>query len=374
MKKVEHFFKNLLLDAFLACSKKKAPSGVVCLTADSTVVFLRLNRIGDALVSTPFIRLVKERFGCRTVVVADARNHFVFTNNPYVDHVVVYRKGTLGVWNAWQQAQAQCPTAVIDLHEQLSTTVSLLAGLLSAPYKLALRKRNAALFTHTVPDLDPAQHHVVERLAHIATLFGPPDRAPVLRVTYQVSARVAQQATAYLRAAFPAARCLVGLNVSAGGEARFWGSDNFARLAAALRARGLTPVVLTAPADWDRVTRAIDPAQVFCSASFEEFAAVLSQMAVLFTPDTSAVHVAAAYGIPVFGLYVAERVGHLNWYPYGSRYDWLITPNAVRDIPFADVIERFDRFLASLPILHQPGAELPVSLRAGATGSLEDPI
>ena len=352
-KKIEHFFKNLLLDTFLACQTKQASGGQLHLTPASTVVFLRLNGLGDALVSTPLIQLVKQRFGCRTVVIADAQNHVVFAHAPCVDHVVVYRKGPLGVWRAWRQAQAYCPTAVVDLHEQLSTTGSLLIGLLRAPFKLALRKHNAALFTHTVPDLDPARHHVVERLAHIGTLFGPACPAPgppELRLSYRVSAGAAQRAVDYLRAAFPGARCFVGLNTSAGGEARFWGVNNFGRLAAELRAQGLTPVVLTAPADWARVTRAIPPAHVFCSASFEDFAAVLAQMAVLFTPDTAAVHVAAAYGIPVFGLYVAERAGHLNWYPYGSRYDWLVTPHAVRDISYADVWAGFGCFLARLGV------------------------
>lgn len=356
MKKVEHFFKNLALDAFLALHKKKSPAGPPRLAPGDTVVFLRLNGIGDALVSTPLIHFVKQHFGCRTVVVADRQNHFVFANNPDVDHVIVYRKGPLGIWHAQQAAQAYNPVAVIDLHEKLSTTVSLLAGLLRAPYKLAIQKRNAALFTHTVPNLDPARHHVVERLGHIGTAFGPAARPQALRVSYQVSAAATQQAKEYLRTAFPGGHRFIGINTSAGGEARFWGVENYHRLAEALRARGFTPVVLTAPADWERVTRVIAPAQVFCSPSFEAFAAVISQMAVLFTPDTSAVHVASAYQIPVFGLYVAEQVGYLNWYPYGSRYDWIITPELVATIPFAEAWERFSAFLADLEAAGALGA------------------
>ncbi len=350
MKKVEHFFKNLALDAFMAVQAKKSAADPPHLTPADTVVFLRLNRIGDALVSTPLIQYLKQRFGCRTVVVADVQNHFVYDNNPDVDHVVVYRKGPLGIWNARQEAQAYAPTVVIDLHEQLSTTVSLLAGLLRAPYKVAIQKRNASLFTHTVPNLDPARHHVVERLAHLGTVFGPTAQPSALRVSYQVSAGATRQAQDFLRTAFPGAHRFIGINTSAGGEARFWGVENYQRLAAALRAQGLTPVVLTAPADWERVTRGIAPAQVFCSPSFEVFAAVISQMTVLFSPDTSAVHVAAAYQIPVFGLYVAERVGHLNWHPYGSRYEWIITPDAVSDIPFEQAWEHFSQFLAALQI------------------------
>ena len=95
-KKIEHYFKNRLLDTFLGLCKPPLPTELPCLTPDSTVVFLRLSRIGDALISTPLIRFVKERFGCQTVVVADQCNHFIFQHNPSVDHVIVYRKGPLG--------------------------------------------------------------------------------------------------------------------------------------------------------------------------------------------------------------------------------------------------------------------------------------
>ena len=342
-KQVEHYFKNQLLNVFLGLCTPKVKTGLPCLTPDSTVVFLRLNRIGDALISTPLIRFVKERFGCQTVVVADRCNHFIFQHNPCVDHVIVYHKGPLGLPDAVRRAQAYHPTVVIDLHEQLSTTVSLLVGLLRAPYKLAIRKKNAALFTHTVADLDPARHHVLERLHHIGSVFGPAEEQ-ALEVDYRVSAAAAQKARAFLQATFPAGGELVGVNTSA-GEARFWGVENYQRLVANLRARGLTPVVLTAPEDRPRLVQGFDPAQVFCSPSFEEFAAVISQMTVLFSPDTAAVHVAAAYHIPVFGLYVEEAPGHLNWFPYGSRYDWIIRPHTIRDIPFEEVWEQFERFL-----------------------------
>ena len=348
LKWAEHFFKNLALDMFLALRPGRVGAGPIHLTATDTVVFLRLNGIGDALVSTPCIQAIKNRFSCRTVVVADVQNHFIFANNPSVDHVVVYRKGPLGLWRALRAAQAFRPVAVVDMHEQLSTTVSILAGVLRAPYKVALRKRNAALFTHPVPDLDPALHHVVERLGHLRSAFGPVGHPEPLRLTYRAPAAATREAQFFLRTTFPGAHRFVGLNTSAGGDARFWGVDNYRRLADALRADGWTPVVLTSPADQERVAQALAPAPVFCSASFGEFAAVIGQLAVLVSPDTAAVHVAAAYGIPVFGLYVAERVGHLNWYPYGSRYEWIIAPSTIKNIPFDDAWAQLRPFLQAL--------------------------
>ena len=327
------------------------------LTPDSVVVFLRLNQIGDALVSTPIMAFFKEHFGCRIVVVADAQNHFIFARSPAVDHVVVYRKGPLGVPRVLRQVRAYRPTVVIDLHEKLSTTVSLLAGLLRAPYKFALRKHNAALFTHTAPDLDPAHHHIVERLGQLGALLAPVAGWP-WRICYEVSAAARQKATDFLQMAFPHGGYLVGINTSPGTGARAWGVGNYQQLADALRARGLTPVVLTAPADQALVIAQFDPTRVFCSASFEEFAAVISQVRILFTPDTSAVHVAAAFGILVFGLYVAEAPGQLNWYPYGSRYAWCIAPQTIATITFTEAWAGFEGFLNELSAAAEAGGEL----------------
>lgn len=348
-KKAEHVFKNLLLDGFLSIWAAKPGTDLPVLTSADTVVFLRLNRIGDALVSTPLIHFIKQQFGCRVVVVASQANHFIFRNHASVDEVIVYRKGPRGMWNVRQEVQALQPTLVIDLHESLSTTGSILAGLLPAPYKFALRKKNAQLYTHTVEDPDPSRYHVLERLAHIGSLLGGVPKSD-LKVHYRVSEAASQKAREYLASKFPGATRYVGINVSAGSEARFWGAENYQRLVNAVETQGLTPVVLTAPADKERITALLAPERVFCSTSFEEFAAVISQLDVLFTPDTSAVHVAAAYHIPVFGIYVAERPGQLNWYPYGSRYDWMITPENVRDLAYDEVWERFSKFLIEIKV------------------------
>ncbi|HVO73544.1 MAG TPA: hypothetical protein VMT35_05950, partial [Ignavibacteriaceae bacterium] len=62
MKKLEYIFKNLLLKLLILFSSFRSRSGSK--KEFKRVLFIRLNKIGDALVTTPLIQEVKSRFNC----------------------------------------------------------------------------------------------------------------------------------------------------------------------------------------------------------------------------------------------------------------------------------------------------------------------
>ena len=66
----------------------------------------------------------------------------------------------------------------------------------------------------------------------------------------------------------------------------------------------------------------------------------------LFTPDTSIVHIASAFCKPVFGIYVKYNTKDKIWSPYKSSFDCIITQNpTLENVRFESVIERFIPFL-----------------------------
>ncbi len=347
LKRLEIFSKNLLLDLFLMAVKAKSNQPLPRLTVSDTVIFLRLNRIGDALVSTPIIKLVKEKTGCRTVVVADRANAFVFERCPCVDHVIVYQKGK-GIWQTLRQINALKAKVWVDLHDSLSTTGSLLAGLAKIPNKISLEKRNKTIFTHTVPDPDPATFHVSERLASLLPLLQIPFSKTELEVAYQPKNTSIQKIKLFLENVFQNRENIVGINISAGGENRFWGVENFRLLVQKLQENQAKCLILCDKANFDRAKEIIEERFIFCSPVFDEFAAMISQLSLLFTPDTSAVHLASAFHVPVFGLYVSEKAGFLNWYPYQSPYDWIISPPPLSQIPFEKAYEKLNIFIEKM--------------------------
>lgn len=343
LSRLEHFFKNLLLDTYLHLKAAPETTASIDLTPADTVVFIRLHKIGDGLVAVPSIKAVKDTFGCRIVVVAEKRNHFIFRSYPFIDEVIVYKKGIMGVSDVAAAVNRLKPKLLIDQHEKISTTSSLLVGQIEAPFKIAIRAKNERLFTHTVPMPDPSRFHPADRTAAtLAPLGIYPDES--WNILFDPGVEADTTAETFMRSNYPAGTYVIGINISAGSEARFWGVDNFKRLVQYLTERGLPYVLLTPPHDLERAREIAPEPLIACSPNFAVFAAVISKVNLLFTPDTSAVHLASVWKIPVFGLYQKEVVGFINWYPYRSRYDWIIA-DFLNQIPFDLVREKFGQFL-----------------------------
>ena len=100
---------------------------------------------------------------------------------------------------------------------------------------------------------------------------------------------------------------IVALNPGASDSQRRWPPGDFAKLVRELTAHGLIPVLLGAPADRE-ICQAVQkccsvPVESFCDLSVPEMATFLSQAALLVSNDTGAVHIAAAAGCKVLGLF-----------------------------------------------------------------------
>lgn len=62
----------------------------------------------------------------------------------------------------------------------------------------------------------------------------------------------------------------------------------------------------------------------------------------LITPDTSAVHLAAAFGVPLVVLYVQSNKGLRVWDPYGVEYESIVADvDDLKVIPAERVFKAF---------------------------------
>jgi ADP-heptose:LPS heptosyltransferase len=60
----------------------------------------------------------------------------------------------------------------------------------------------------------------------------------------------------------------------------------------------------------------------------------------LITPDTSVIHLASAYSVPVFGLYVHFNTDEMIWKPYNSDFECVITKERTLDSIYYEEVER----------------------------------
>jgi ADP-heptose:LPS heptosyltransferase len=122
-----------------------------------------------------------------------------------------------------------------------------------------------------------------------------------------------------------ATRPLIGVNISAGSAARDWGVGNFRTLLAGVARDhpSMALLLLYRPSDRARaeaIAAGIDGVSISpVTHSFDHFAALIRKLRLLVTPDTSAVHLAAAFGVPAAVLYVQSDPDLCVWEPYATR-------------------------------------------------------
>lgn len=351
MKKIEIFFKKLFLQWILFSGSRKKRTDKIRIKKGDKVLCIRLNRIGDALVTTPFLNRLKISTGCEISVLADRHNHFVFRNNPDITEVIVYEKGADGTGKLLKKINQSGYKIVFDLHDDVSVTVSYILKKLKTESIAGLKRTNQQLFTHLIDKPDPKKIHVIERCLKLLDLVeGYEENKETTTgsgIRYHPTEENIETVNRYFESRFSGKKFIVGINISAGSLARYWGTNNFRKLTEYLKAKNIEYLLLCSTRDI-KLSLEIDPysERTYYTPNFGEFCAMLGKIDLLFSPDTATVHLASIYGIPVFGLYVKFETEDVIWYPYRTRYESIVTTSpTLKDVKFSNVIDKFEPFL-----------------------------
>ena len=340
MKKIEIFLRRIILKFLIFFYPAVKSNDKPQFNRHSVLLFIRLNRIGDALVSTALLRAIKEQTGCNILVLADVKNYFVFEHCPSVDKTFIYIKSSLSIKKIIEKESVD---AIIDLHDDVSTTVSLLLMKSNVKYKIGFKKSNSKIYTHTVKKIDSSSHHIVERIMQMGNLFNLKTDLSKTQICYVPSQKSINFAENFLIKNKLNRKYLVGINITAGSDARFWGTGNFRQLIDLLQNFDVNFIVFTTAEKLSEAKEIVDEQFIFpVSDDFDIFAAGISKVNLLFTPDTSVVHIASVYQIPVFGLYVKYNTTDHIWSPYNTDFDCVITEEpTLKNVTFEEVKNKF---------------------------------
>jgi ADP-heptose:LPS heptosyltransferase len=133
---------------------------------------------------------------------------------------------------------------------------------------------------------------------------------------------------------------VIGLNLSAGASIRLWPTASYLKLIDMLKSHGRDKFLLFAVgADRNRAEEicAMHPGEVQVIPDGESIiyaTALLQQLTILVSPDTSMIHIARAAQIPVVGLYNDSPKNVAMWHPYLQRENALISnsPSSIDSI------------------------------------------
>jgi ADP-heptose:LPS heptosyltransferase len=177
--------------------------------------------------------------------------------------------------------------------------------------------------------------HVIDTTLKLLTAFGISTDGLETYVPPAVSSAYYENADHFLNL-LPGdgAGSNIGLNISAGRPSRVWPEDKNEELMRSLLEKYPSSriIVFSDPRERDRAVALSNsfPGQaspISENLDLLEVSAIISRMKILISPDTSLVHIARSFKVPVVGLYTRFGKNFEMWKPYGQDDGAVISNN-----------------------------------------------
>lgn len=295
---------------------------------------VRLDAIGDVLMTTPALRALRSAVpGRRVTLLTSPAGAEAARLVPKVDDLIVYDAPWMKTAPSDADSRADAAmvrrlrahafdgAVIFTVYSQSPLPAPLLCYLADVPLRVAHCRENPyRLLTHWVPDPEPTRvvRHEVRRQLDLAAAIGSrtDDERLSLRVPRSAQARVSDLLS---RLRVDQGPPWAVVHPGATAPSRRYPEDAFAHVVRRLvRDLGWRVVLTGAAAERPLVRRIARAAGVpTCSLagrlSLGDLAALLARAPILVANNTGPAHVAAAVGTPVVVLYALTNPQHTPW-------------------------------------------------------------
>lgn len=342
-----------LLGLYLAPPKVNPP---LHLSSLKSVLIIRNDALGDAIVTTPVWRTLKRQKPSLIIgVVASSANVQVLSADPDIDHVYLVDDNSALDADTLSSIRSISWDITLCLKYNSKTKSALLARKL-APHSV----------TSTVAFNDDPRYD------HLFSIVSRQDRddndhmtdviRKHLRAVIDVSTQDWHPSISFPETSISRVKELLSviterdgflhINLHASLASREWGIENVLSLCGLLREK-LPDLAIVVTGDPNRITQDAEElnlkglAGVYVLPPLDqpELCAVVRASRMVLTPDTSITHIAAAEHKPVVTLHYRKN----EWYPYGvpSRVLYSQAGRSVSEISVTEVFQSIQALLAT---------------------------
>jgi ADP-heptose:LPS heptosyltransferase len=320
------------------------------------VLVVQLNRIGDLILITPLLKILKENYpGAEIHFLSGRRNYDVANNHPLIDKTYKYKKDPISLAKLIIELKFNKYDIWIDPRDHESSEGTFLARIGRAKIKIGFNTPGSKVFTHSMQsDSELSGLHYTKRiltaLEHLDLTAD--DNKPVLYVAPESE----EYLDKYL--AQGSIKKYYCLNISSNGPDRFWPADNWIEFINSIDNRNNEIVLISMPEDLDsaeRIKDNCDNIHIFRSKSIIDIFSLVSRSEAVITVDTSIVHIASAFNKPILALYVNLQNFYSQYLPLSENYRVVFSPedgDPISDIPVEDVVNNYASL--QLALFHPP--------------------
>ena len=284
------------------------------LSSNARVAVIRLRSLGDCVLTTPALSLLKQaRPDLEVAVVVEDSFAPLFAGNSDIDHILAPSAGELSRWR---------PDLTLNLHGG-TRSVQLTVATRSAIRAGFAHFRFQAVYNVRIPRAQEIlgcerKVHTAEHLASAMFYLGVPVQE-IPRARLVASGREENGPYAVLHP------------VAAAPE-KTWPAANFLELAAHIeRDPGLEPVFIGGPGEDLSAFRRY---RTISGARLEDIKRLLSCAALFIGNDSGPAHMAAAFGLPVVVMFGPSDPE--IWHPWKTESAVLADRQSIANIPVSD--------------------------------------
>ncbi len=269
------------------------------------ILVIKLRAVGDVLLSTIVLKSLRAAFPSAVIdFMTEPPAKDLLTGNPDISRVIVYDRKARGPLRSLLEVRRARYDLVIDLFGNPRT--ALLARASAAPYRIGFdfRGRRYA-YTHRVPSRGNRVHNTQFNLDALEAVGIPiVDRT----VPFRFSPEDARYIDDFLRGHAPAGKPLIAINAGGGWYTKRWALDRFAALADRLEERFDVGIVLPwgpgQRAEVEELSRMMaHPSLISLPTTLPQLGALFRRCTFVVSNDSGPMHIAAAVGTPVLGIY-----------------------------------------------------------------------
>lgn len=288
------------------------------------ILFIRVDRIGDMVLSTPALSAIKAwRPEAHLTVLASVTNAPVLKNNPDVDEVLLYpSKITMsGSSRLVKELKGRRFDLAIDPYDDYELKTAWLAWRSGASYRIGYERAGREVFFNgPTLKMRPNRHFVDTALDLLGQIGCPPtDRKPVIYLDEEER----QWADSWLKERNLGHRPLLGIHPGGHYETQRWPVEYYSLLVGLIIDHKIFDIIVFGnPAEKETLEEIAEKnqqlPQVFADADMRRFFALLSRCRLLICNNSGPLHCAVALGVPTISF--MGPTDKNRWYPLGEGH------------------------------------------------------
>ncbi|MFA6411704.1 MAG: glycosyltransferase family 9 protein [Syntrophales bacterium] len=303
----------------LLFTKKKS---LLSLLNIQSILFIRVDRVGDMVLSTPAFRAIKAALPrVRLTVMATPVNAAILMNNPDVDDVVVYDRcaGLHDKMKLMMKLRSRQFSLAVDPHNDYELKTAFLAALSGAAIRIGYGAFGREIFFNQPASLIKENTHFVDVALDLLKDIGisATNRIPEINLSddEQVWAKK------WLADNGLEGNTVVGIHPGAHYKTQRWLPEYYAELIQMIRCQPQTGIILFGgPSDAkvieEIITRVRTDICVSIQNNLRYLSALLAQCQIFICNNSGPLHIASALNIPTIS-FMGPTVQE-QWTPLGA--------------------------------------------------------